>query len=538
MPYKIVMVRNDPNYGKRRHKGLAAVHVLRSYLERHSALASELQVEIVELNSCWPQATELDTRWILSFEPDAVGLSCYCWNIGMQAGIASMLRRARPGIAIIAGGPEVSFDAEAFMAANPAVDYVVRGEGEVTFTELVDHLVSGKGRPAAIRSLNWRNGGTTCANPDRPLIEDLDTIPSPILDQRVDLFATDGEVMIETVRGCVYHCSFCLHNKGQTGMRVFSWPRVEAEVRALCEHPAVNVIWFADPTFDYDEARALRILRLIEEANAGQGVAFELRAEMLTPALIAQLARLNVVDVGIGLQSINPIALSNVRRASNLESFRRNVSMLAEALKDVGTRIDLDVIYGLPGDCYAGYMDTIDFALDLGGHVYYQPLRLLKGTNLAQRAETFGLEAAPSPPHNLERSLTFPHEDMIRAHHLNAGLDFLQCESMVVQEAIRELRDMARQASQKCSMATACEIVGRGLWASEARNLFRVANASPDDIPVHWRISELATLLTGGRLDNILPIGPRHDLATRLRASMSLSDGCAPSSSGYFHAAL
>lgn len=538
-PYRIVLVRTDPNYGQRRHKGLAAAHVLRSYLERYSTRAADLEIEVVELNSCWPQASELDARWILDREPDLVGLSCYCWNVGMHAAIARLLRTARPEMAIVAGGPEVSFDAEAFLAANPAVDFVVRGEGEATFTELVDHLVSGADGFSAVKSLSWRDGRSIRHNPDRPLILDLDTVPSPFLDGRLDLFSSDGEVMLETVRGCIYHCSFCLHTKGQAGLREFSWQRIEAEVRLLCQHPAIEVIWFADPTFDANEARALRILRLIEDANPNQGVAFELRAEMLTPALIAQLARLNVVDVGIGLQSTNPVALANVHRPSHLPRFRQNVEALAEALRPRGTRIDLDIIYGLPGDSFEDYRATVDFALGLGGHVYYQPLRVLKGTELASRADQLGLDVMPTPPHNILACPTFPPRDMVRAHQLNCGLDFLQCSSDVVRDAVQEIRRMAGAGGDEgCTLAVACEMIGRGLWNRGVRNLFRVANASPDDVPVSWRLRELAEVLNGPTLANALPLEPRRELAARLATAAELTDARGPHTSGYYHAAL
>lgn len=538
MPYKIVLVRTDPNYGRRRHKGLAAAHLLGGYLERYGARAAELETEVVELNSCWPQASELDARWILDREPDLVGLSCYCWNVAMHAAIARLLRRDRPEITIVAGGPEVSFDAERFLMANPAVDFVVRGEGEDTFTELVDHLVSGTGQLSTIRGLSWRDGRSLCSSPDRPLIQDLDRVPSPILDGRVDLYASDGEVMLETVRGCIYRCSFCLHTKGQAGLREFSWQRIEAEVRLLCQHPAIEVIWFADPTFDANEARALRILRLVEEANPRQGVAFELRAEMLTPALIEQLARLNVVDLGIGLQSTNPVALANVRRPSGLSSFCRNVESLAEALRPVGTRIDLDVIYGLPGDSFEDYRDTVDFALGLGGHVYYQPLRVLKGTELALRADDLGLDVMPTPPHNVLSCPTFPRADMVRAHQLNAGLDFLQCGSEVVRNAVQEFYRIAEHTDAGCSLATACSIIGRSLWGRGVRNLFRIANASPDDVPVSWRIRELVELLAGTDLTDVLPDGPRRELAARLAKIDRSMEGQGPCASGYYHAAL
>ena len=74
-------------------------------------------------------------------KPDVICFSCYIWNISFIKELAEDLKKVLPSVPFWAGGPEVSFDAEAFLAANPAFDGVMVGEGEETFLELAGYYV-------------------------------------------------------------------------------------------------------------------------------------------------------------------------------------------------------------------------------------------------------------------------------------------------------------------------------------------------------------------------------------------------------------
>ena len=72
--------------------------------------------------------------------PDVLGFSCYIWNIEETINIIKMIKKIRPEILIVLGGPEVSYDTDYWMERIPEVDFIVMGEGEETFHQLLTEI--------------------------------------------------------------------------------------------------------------------------------------------------------------------------------------------------------------------------------------------------------------------------------------------------------------------------------------------------------------------------------------------------------------
>ncbi|BCV20121.1 B12-binding domain-containing radical SAM protein [Moorella sp. Hama-1] len=88
---------------------------------------------------------------IYRHRPDLVAFSCYIWNIEPTLAVAAILKKVRPELTILCGGPEVSFDTAAFLAQNPQVDLVITGEGEIPFRALLERLAGEQRLPAGSR---------------------------------------------------------------------------------------------------------------------------------------------------------------------------------------------------------------------------------------------------------------------------------------------------------------------------------------------------------------------------------------------------
>jgi hypothetical protein len=531
-PFRIVLVRADPNYGARYHKGNSAAHSLYAYLKHHCKSKRSVSVDIIELNSCWRYAKDLDVNWILDRMPDLIGFSCYCWNIDIVIDLAKIIKRVQPELQIVVGGPETSFQASEILIAYPEIDIVVRGEGEATFCELVEIITDGKMNIKDLLGVTYRHGNKVVSNEDRPPITDLDTIPSPFLDGIINPSMIDGEVMIETVRGCPYKCIYCLHTKGIKGVRSYSWDRIKSEIEYLCLNPNIKVIWFADATFDFDESRSLRIMDLILNLNPLQRVAFELRAELLTNQILERLKLLNVEDLGIGLQTVNQGTLSTLQRPSDIKLIRDNLLALKEVLHNKDTCIFVDLIYGLPGDHFEDYQKSVDFVIEVGGRVYYQPLRVFRGTVMAKEAEKLGVCYLRDAPHNAIYCTSFGIRDMKKAYQLNAGLDFYQSEIQVIKYVLEALSDRLG-----LSLSYIFTWLGSVMWNVGLRRWFRVGNASPEDMPSIWRIEDV--LMSLDHIDTLKPNCSMEveDLRDLLRGEMEKFANRI-GRSGYYHAAI
>lgn len=156
---------------------------------------------------------------------DLVAFSLYVWNVNLSLAIAAEVKARHPEVIVVVGGPQVPDDATEFMSTNRQVDIACHGEGEITFTELLDELP--EGRLDQVRSITFRGSdGEPRTTPRRERVVELDVLPSPYLDGTFDELLADRPgrwVMTwETNRGCPFSCTFCDWGSA-TAAKVYRW---------------------------------------------------------------------------------------------------------------------------------------------------------------------------------------------------------------------------------------------------------------------------------------------------------------------------
>lgn len=376
------------------HNSMAIAYI-RAYAEADPRLAGKAGFISLDLDN------DIDPWWvayrILRLEPDVLGISVKCWNARNVYEIAKIVKSSRPSVHIVLGGPEVSTVAEETLREHPEVDSIVRGEGEQTFAGLLDELTRG-GRLWYVGGVTTRRGDTIVSAPDRPLIADLDTIPSPYLTGILDPSAHQSYV--ETYRGCPRSCAYCYEGKGYERIRRFSDERVAAEIDLIASSPGVRTMTFIDPVFNLTRER-LAWLSAHLEPWARRGLTLhtvEVDIERIGPDEAALLRRAGVVSVETGPQSVNPVTLARCNRPFDPEKFAAGV----EACKSVGIPVECDIIVGLPGDEPSDVVEGLEFVLALDpGKLQLSTLHVLPGTQLWDRSDEYGLVRHALPPHEI-----------------------------------------------------------------------------------------------------------------------------------------
>lgn len=202
---------------------------------------------------------------LFSKNPDVIGFSCYIWNIEETIVVVDMLRKVLPDVKIMLGGPEVSYDTEYWMNRLTSVDFIVMGEGEETFRDLL-RQISGERKYHFVFGLAYRKDGQAVITPPRPKL-DLNVIPSP------HRFDTDipsmrnRVVYFETSRGCPFSCQFCLSSI-EVGVRYFDMERVKADLTYLIDNGA-KLIKFVDRTFNIKRDYAMEIFQFLIDNHRG-----------------------------------------------------------------------------------------------------------------------------------------------------------------------------------------------------------------------------------------------------------------------------
>lgn len=403
-PLKVVLLAlNSPGYQS------LALGYLRAYAQADSRLLGRVGFQTLDL-------TAGDDPWwvayrVIALEPDVLGVSVFCWNARAVYDVCRVVKQALPDTRIVLGGPEVGPVAAEVLRSRPEVDAVVRGEGEAAFADVLDLARRGKPFTRAGGVTARDAAGEVMAAPDRPLIADLDAIPSPYLTGILE--PREGGAYIETFRGCPHGCGYCFEGKGYGRIRSFGRERVEAEIAYLAGERGVRQFSFVDPVFNLTPGR-LEWLSDTLEPYAQRGLALhtiEVDIERMDDEAAALLRRAGVISVETGPQSIGEAALAACHRPFDPARFTEGV----EALKRQGISVECDLIAGLPEDTADGFLDGLRFCLDLDpGKIQTSTLHVLPGTDLFARADELGLRFDPQPPHEIVATRDIGFADLRR----------------------------------------------------------------------------------------------------------------------------
>lgn len=345
---------------------------------------------------------------VLSDAPDVLALSCYVWNLDALMAVAAVVRAARPQVRIVIGGPEVGPIPETTLAAYPAVDVVVRDEGERPLSDLIIAWRDGRDI-GQVAGITYRRDGAVVANPDGP-IADVNTLPPSRVVPDVPL--SRRIACVETQRGCVFRCSFCFYNKGLSiRNRRFSLERVEADLRYWLAQD-IDELYFMDPVFNLNAERAKAICRLLATLNLRRlPLSAEVWAEFVDDEMADLMAQAGFRALEVGLQSTQRETLDAVDRRLRVGPFIAGV----RALQARKIRCEVQLILGLPHDTLATFREAIDFAAALApDHLAAFRLLVLPGTELYHDAERLGIVFDPRPPHEVQSTSTMSRDDITR----------------------------------------------------------------------------------------------------------------------------
>lgn len=345
---------------------------------------------------------------IVRRKPDVLGLSLYTWNSERSLHIAASAKAALPNLLVIGGGPEVQRD-NTWIMQHHALDITVLGEGEQTFTAILQMLLDERQRDnsrdilrpcmlCTIEGIGHRHGDEIQITSARPTLTDLADVPSPYLLGYLPLEPGDM-ALIECSRWCPYRCSFCLYGRNmgsKLGKRLFPMERVVAEVEWARAHGA-DAVHFVEANLNLlPYFRPL--VAALKETNPNRDLKLyaELRGEHLTEEAVSAMVDAGLYAAEIGLQSANPAALAAVSRRTDLLKWAKG----ARHLYARNVEVFLDVILGLPEDDIESVRGTLEWieTQQLGPYDIFT-LQVLPGTGVREQAATWQLRYQEQPPY-------------------------------------------------------------------------------------------------------------------------------------------
>ncbi|MBD3214907.1 MAG: radical SAM protein [Candidatus Lokiarchaeota archaeon] len=321
---------------------------------------------------------------------DAVAITSMTPQIYSAFEIADVAKDT--GCPTILGGYHPTLASE-YVIKHPSVDYVIRGEGEHTFRELIDYIDGAPKKKSLkeIDGISYKDqDGNVIQNQDRRLEKDLDNFPLPtrdLIDDSKYLYLGVRVASLESSRGCPHSCKFCCIQKmwrdpySHLSYRSKSVKRIMQEIYDI-DWKKNDFIFFCEDNFTINIKRTKKILDTIINSGVNKKIYFSCQSRVDTlyrnPWLVELMHRAGMRQVFLGIESVHQQSLNAMNKRGTTPKMTRKV---VEMLQDYGISIFGGVIIGFPGETKRMVRQTIQFTKSLNlTCVQFTPITAFPGT--------------------------------------------------------------------------------------------------------------------------------------------------------------
>ncbi len=333
---------------------------------------------------------------ILAQNPRIVGIGVYIWNIDPVTRLVSDLKRIRPDITVVLGGPEVSYETEKVEVTRIA-DYTITGEADFAFAKLCSGLLSGT-RPLM-----------------RVIAADLphfDALKLPY-DLYTDRDIAHRIIYVEASRGCPFTCEFCLSSL-DIPVRAAVLEQFLGEMQKLLDR-GVKHFKFVDRTFNLNLKVGKAILQFfLDRMREGLFLHFEMIPDRLPEQLRGLIKQFpaGVLQFEIGIQSFNDETCELISRRQDHDKLEDNIRFLRG---ETGVHIHADLIVGLPGEDIESFGRGFDRLVKMGPQeIQVGILKRLRGTPIVRHDEAWKMVYSPAAPYEILQNKLIGFGDMQR----------------------------------------------------------------------------------------------------------------------------
>ena len=349
---------------------------------------------------------------ILVESPKIVGIGVYIWNAEPARQLVAELKRVRPDVVVILGGPEVSYEVEEQEICRRA-DFVITGEADLAFADLCEQILSGrrplmKVIPAELPEFANKTG--------RSIVLPYDFYSDDDVRHRV--------VYVEASRGCPFKCEFCLSSL-DVPVRNVPLENFLAHLDRLLER-GVRQFKFVDRTFNLNLNFSKAIVQFfLDRLRPGLFLHFEMIPDRLPEGLRELIAKFpaGALQFEVGVQTFNPQVAELISRRQDNAKLAENLRFLRE---QTGVHVHADLIVGLPGE------DVESFAAGFDRLVALRPqeiqvgmLKRLRGTPIVRHDCEWGMVYSPIAPYEILQNRLIDFAAMQRMRRFSRYWDLI-----------------------------------------------------------------------------------------------------------------
>lgn len=385
------------------------------------------EVEIYDAMSYWVSEEDVE-RKIANSKPEVVATTSITASIVSCLKVLDMAKKINPEIITVLGNVHPTFCYQEILENHDQVDFIVRGEGEITLVELLDCLEA-KDDVSKVKSIAYRKDGQVFATAPRPYIQDLDSLPTAwdLIDWKIYKYRAMDDARLAIVsssRGCSMKCSFCSQQLfWKRHWRGRSPENFVQELELLRDKYGVQVVMLSDETPTLNRKRWERILDLLIDRNVGIKILMETRVDDIVrdENILWKYKAAGIDHIYVGVESASQKTLNLFHKDIRVEQSKKALQLIND--QDIVTETSL--VLGMPEDTPESFRQALEFAK------YYNP-------DMA-----FFLAIAPWPYSEIYPQL----KDYIEVHdysHYNLVEPVVKPKNMTLKEVFKELGHASR----------------------------------------------------------------------------------------------
>ena len=329
---------------------------------------------------------------ILIHQPEIIGIGTYIWNAIQTSELIHILKKISPSTTIILGGPEVSYTP--FRANFDDADFIVQGEGEVSFYELCKNIIHKKIPQEKIIPMTL------------PKLKELQLPYKYYTDEDIK----NRYIYVEVSRGCPFECEFCLSSMDEK-VRAFNLDEVLDEFTKLWDRGARN-FKFVDRTFNLNMRTANKILDFFLEKDEQYFAHFEVIPDHFPDSIKEKIKLFSpgALQLEVGIQTLNLEIANNVSRQLKLDKIKENILFLEN---ETDAHMHLDLIVGLPGEDLESFGHNLDTLVSWSScEIQIGILKKLSGTYIDRHDKQYQMVYSDIPPYDILKNKQLSFKDI------------------------------------------------------------------------------------------------------------------------------
>ncbi|NJD75868.1 MAG: radical SAM protein [Candidatus Methanoperedens sp.] len=292
-------------------------------------------------------------KYIADYCPDAVGTAAYTSSLSEAVNVLRAAKEVNQGIITLLGGihPTFCWD-EILRKDGDSVDFIIRGEGEITTTELLNHIFGGK--DLNVPGIAYVKDGKIIATKQRPLVSNLDILPAAwnLVEWKDYSFKTKKNstlAVVSSSRGCTQKCTFCSQRLfWKEKWRARSPENFVSELEYLNSTYGVDVAMIADETPTFDRKRWEKILDMLIERKLDLEILMETRVDdiLRDKDIMGKYTKAGILHIYVGAESASQDTLDRYNKNLKIEQSKEAIDLINNA----GIISETSFVLGMPDE--------------------------------------------------------------------------------------------------------------------------------------------------------------------------------------------